>query len=456
MTAHDHIRAGTRRLGRRDRTSPIDATPAPTVGEMLSVARQGKGVDLFRAERDTKIRARYLAALENGEYDELPGAVYTKGFLRNYALYLELDPDDMLARWREQAHGGRRTLERPVVAAPPRPIVVPKAGFTITRGLFGYAFLTLAVLAFAGYLVLQVVRFMQTSPVAVDGPRLRELPAATETTTLTGTSAGGATVVVTGGGELHRTATADAAGRWSVDVPLAEGRNDFAVMARDPVTSRDSDPIDLIIMVGKPIAATPSATPRERVPTLLTLTAPAEGSLSNDGRIVVSGTTDAASVTITATPIGAVGASPAASPGTPLTRDVEVPRTRAFSANLDLTPGRWRIGVSATRSGGPGSSQQRTVEVRADGVSVVVTARGGSAWIQVTVDGELVSGHRAGVVLRSGQSRSFRAARIVKVRTGDAGRTAFTVDGRDLGPLGRVGAVDTWIFEVGNEPRRVR
>jgi cytoskeletal protein RodZ len=54
-----------------------------------------KGVDLYRAERDTKIRARYLGALERGDYKELPGAVYTKGFLRNYALYLGLDPEDV-------------------------------------------------------------------------------------------------------------------------------------------------------------------------------------------------------------------------------------------------------------------------------------------------------------------------------------------------------------------------
>ena len=60
-------------------------------------------MDLYRAERDTKIRARYLGALERGDYKELPGAVYTKGFLRNYALYLGLDPDDVLLQWRQRA-----------------------------------------------------------------------------------------------------------------------------------------------------------------------------------------------------------------------------------------------------------------------------------------------------------------------------------------------------------------
>ena len=59
-------------------------------------------MDLYRAERDTKIRSRYLAALEHGEYAELPGAVYTKGFLRNYALYLGLDPEDVIRQWKRE------------------------------------------------------------------------------------------------------------------------------------------------------------------------------------------------------------------------------------------------------------------------------------------------------------------------------------------------------------------
>ena len=89
MTARQQIRVGRRLRGER---APIDATGAPSVGDLLHAAREKKGVDLYRAERDTKIRARHLSALEDGDYAELPGAVYTKGFLRNYALYLGLDP----------------------------------------------------------------------------------------------------------------------------------------------------------------------------------------------------------------------------------------------------------------------------------------------------------------------------------------------------------------------------
>nr|MBA2556584.1 helix-turn-helix domain-containing protein [Chloroflexota bacterium] len=104
MTARHQLRVGGRRLARGER-SPIDATPAPSVGDVLYAARERKGVDLYRAERDTKIRAKYLDALERSEYAELPGAVYTKGFLRNYAVYLGLDPDEIVEHWRQDGLG---------------------------------------------------------------------------------------------------------------------------------------------------------------------------------------------------------------------------------------------------------------------------------------------------------------------------------------------------------------
>ena len=60
-------------VDRSDAGRGVTAEPAPTLPERLYAARERKGVDLYRAERDTKIRARYLGALERGDYKELPG-----------------------------------------------------------------------------------------------------------------------------------------------------------------------------------------------------------------------------------------------------------------------------------------------------------------------------------------------------------------------------------------------
>ena len=71
MTTRDGVR---RRADGRDVDRAYATEAGPSLPERLVAARERKGVDLYRAERDTKIRARYLAALEHGDYAELPGA----------------------------------------------------------------------------------------------------------------------------------------------------------------------------------------------------------------------------------------------------------------------------------------------------------------------------------------------------------------------------------------------
>ena len=61
------------------------------IGNSLREARLRQGLDLARVEDDTKIRAKYLQALEDERFDVLPAETYVKGFLRTYAEYLGLD-----------------------------------------------------------------------------------------------------------------------------------------------------------------------------------------------------------------------------------------------------------------------------------------------------------------------------------------------------------------------------
>jgi cytoskeleton protein RodZ len=61
------------------------------IGNSLREARLRQGFELPRAEADTKIRAKYLKALEEEHFEVLPGETYVKGFLRTYSEYLGLD-----------------------------------------------------------------------------------------------------------------------------------------------------------------------------------------------------------------------------------------------------------------------------------------------------------------------------------------------------------------------------
>jgi transcriptional regulator with XRE-family HTH domain len=61
------------------------------IGSSLRAARERQGLSYAQVERDTRIRPRYLRALEEEDFDVLPGHTYVKGFLREYADYLGLE-----------------------------------------------------------------------------------------------------------------------------------------------------------------------------------------------------------------------------------------------------------------------------------------------------------------------------------------------------------------------------
>jgi cytoskeletal protein RodZ len=69
------------------------------IGHILREARENKGLTLEEAQANTRINVRYLAALESGQYSALPTPVHVRGFLRNYARYLGLDPQPLLERY---------------------------------------------------------------------------------------------------------------------------------------------------------------------------------------------------------------------------------------------------------------------------------------------------------------------------------------------------------------------
>jgi cytoskeletal protein RodZ len=88
-------------------------------GETLRQARAHKGVSLKEAEQATRITRHYLAALEEEDFSSLPPVIYQRGFVRNYSIYLDLDPSKTLAMF-EEAHGsGARPTEPNVTAVPP-------------------------------------------------------------------------------------------------------------------------------------------------------------------------------------------------------------------------------------------------------------------------------------------------------------------------------------------------
>jgi cytoskeletal protein RodZ len=85
------------------------------IGETLRDARMRARIDVSEIEAKTKIRAKYLRALENEEWGLLPGPTYVKSFLRTYAQALGLDGKALVEEYRLNHERSNETLE-PIVS----------------------------------------------------------------------------------------------------------------------------------------------------------------------------------------------------------------------------------------------------------------------------------------------------------------------------------------------------
>ena len=72
------------------------------IGNTLREARVRRNLTLQQVEEDIKIRVKYVQAMENEDWDVMPGVTYVKGFLRTYATYLGLDPDVIIGEFRSR------------------------------------------------------------------------------------------------------------------------------------------------------------------------------------------------------------------------------------------------------------------------------------------------------------------------------------------------------------------
>jgi helix-turn-helix protein len=126
------------------------------IGEVLRSTRSRLGRDIYTAERDTKIRRKYLEALETEEWDVLPGPTYVKGFLRTYGSYLGLDADALVDEY-------RRSIERSPAVEQPYLFSEPllerrRQPLEPRRRAWGQALAVLGVLLVAVVAVIAVVR----------------------------------------------------------------------------------------------------------------------------------------------------------------------------------------------------------------------------------------------------------------------------------------------------------
>jgi cytoskeleton protein RodZ len=132
----------------------------PEIGETLRDARMHARIDVSEIEAKTKIRAKYLRALENEEWGLLPGPTFVKSFLRTYAQALGLDGKALVEEYRLNHEPRSDPALEPIVSSPrrsrPRMPGVggtqggPSRAYMATVGLIGAVIVALIVALLTG------------------------------------------------------------------------------------------------------------------------------------------------------------------------------------------------------------------------------------------------------------------------------------------------------------------
>lgn len=201
-----------------------------TLGEKLRRARKRAGVDLIEAELSTKVRAKYLEALENEDFDLLPNDIYTRGFLSTYARYLGLEPAGIIKLWEQQkrAYGTESVEEFRVENA------VREKSFTITPKIIAIFLGVVFCLAAVGYISFQIVSFASVPKLVVDSPN-RDMIVESESIMVSGQTDAGANLAVN-----KEAVTVSADGRFEQNIALQTGLNTIIITATNKANKEES------------------------------------------------------------------------------------------------------------------------------------------------------------------------------------------------------------------------
>jgi cytoskeletal protein RodZ len=377
------------------------------LGDTLRQQREQMGVTMPQAAEATRIREKFLQAIESGDYQSLPGTVYTKGFLRNYAHYLNLDAEEMLALYT----GERGGTDPARTFAPMRPLV--KRSFIFTPTVLVPVLVLAGILLFVAYFYYQFTSFAVAPHVDITDPPGDAVSQTAEYTVKGKTNPDGRiTVSVSPGLDALGDVKPAADGTFSVVVPLKPGPNHVEVRVLDAAGK--------LAVASRTITLNPVVSNDPQAPQLI-VEQPANGGTYTNAPVTVSGRVDRSVASVTVN-----GA--AATIGTDL----------RFSVTVNFVSGPQTIRVIAKTATGAEVQETRTVAVAYTAAVVTVRIVGGEAWILATVDGTQAPGTNK--IFPNGQVLTF-TGKAVTVRSGNAGATVLAFNGQELGKMGEVGQV---------------
>lgn len=196
-----------------------------TVGQKLAQARRRQKLSLDDVEEATRIRARYLEAIERDDYRHLPSSVYLVGFLSSYAELLELSPEEIIKQYKKE-RGAQPDARK---SATVRPIdELDKQKFAITPKTIIWVSAILTVLLLFGYLGWQWKKFSSPPPIEVLSPKTEEV--STDKIILRAVTAETAEVSING-----HSISVDDSGNFKQEIGLRRGVNTIEIKAKNRI-----------------------------------------------------------------------------------------------------------------------------------------------------------------------------------------------------------------------------
>jgi len=206
-----------------------------TVGSMLHEVRMQKGIVLEDVEKATKIRKKFLEAIEQDDYAIIPSLAYAKGFVKNYSEFLGLDSQMTLAFFRRQSQDATKQS-----LLPKKTITSEYSPFHLTPARFLMFLLGICALIFLSYFVFQYRNLRESPRLSIEKPDAEKIVEDRKIDVL-GTTSPDATVTVNGVSVLVRSD-----GKFFDQVSLEPGVNTITITA----TSRFGKSTTVVRKVG--------------------------------------------------------------------------------------------------------------------------------------------------------------------------------------------------------------
>jgi cytoskeletal protein RodZ len=340
--------------------------------------------------------------------------VYTRGFLRNYAEYLDLETDELVVLFQEERGG------------PPEP--APKRSFkpyrpVVHRSLIfrPVIFVPVLVIAFVGsflgYIYYQFTTFATLPKLEIIDPSTDGLAGSPELVVHGITVPDGRiTVNVFPGPDVFGDIRTASDGSFTTTVSLKPGTNHVVVEVLD--AAGKTNRVTRTIQYQAPAIGVSA-------PPVLAVEQPANGATFTNTYVQVSGRVDrGVTLQINGVPVAVSSAG-------------------TFQARYYLPAGPQPFRIVARNSAGGAVEETRTVVIAYTAAVVIVRVTGGDSWILATVDGNCEPCQ--GRVFRDGETATFQG-KEVRIKTGNAAAVQVNHNGQVIASLGRQGEVVERVF----------